>query len=276
MGMSTARAKNQSNSFPSSLRGPSAPAKRAVDLHYYVCKGGAALRMIEENPPSTQVPTTQDLANGWKLDEEAYLELNDNLLPALDGLGIPHDDNVQAKSWAQIKVFTDQQGNIHPPTGGYYDTLFIAHSDKGTIIATNNVSPEKEAPGAALPPIWRWSDVVWAQWTELAGAQASKLRYIIRDNVATDITRALIEYVEGSHPDNLNLPWPGHMYDMQQWPGQALLGSPHGIGVAYMITAHSNVLGRRSPWVRIFTALNTDPDINQRWNYYMVWELRDT
>lgn len=87
-----------------------------------------------------------------------------------------------------------------------------------------------------------------------------------------------MEYILLEGPDNLDLPWPGLLFDMRSADRRALLGSVHGMGVAYLVKDHSDVLGRKVPAVRIFTvAEGEDPRFRMhKWGYYMVWELRDT
>ncbi|KAL9026134.1 MAG: hypothetical protein Q9196_005152 [Gyalolechia fulgens] len=158
--------------------------------------------------------------------------------------------------------------------------MFIPDPRKGTIIAKNIHSPlQRGLPNQPLPALHRWSDVVWQNWTGVAGAQARHLRYVIRENIITPDVRRLIEYVEiAARPDDLDLPWPGTVYDMRSDDGRALLGSAHGLGVAWLVIDHSNVLGRKIPAVRVFTAASMEnPAFRQfNWLYYLVWELRDT
>lgn len=130
-----------------------------------------------------------------------------------------------------------------------------------------------------VPALHRWSDVVWQNWTDIAGAQARNLRYIIRENILTPEVRRLIEYIEIQHePDKLDLPWPGNVYDMKSEDGLALLGSPHGMGVTWLVVDHSNVLGRKIPAVRVFTVGSRErPGLRPfQWLYYLVFELRNT
>lgn len=97
--------------------------------------------------------------------------------------------------------------------------------------------------------------------------------------------------------------------------GKALLGSPHDIGLAYLVRDHSNALGRMIPFAHVFTVSNSPPSLSRsegeseggnegseeeelessessresassssgssgppvyKWNHYAVWELRDT
>ncbi|KAL8929290.1 MAG: hypothetical protein Q9208_001373 [Pyrenodesmia sp. 3 TL-2023] len=132
--------------------------------------------------------------------------------------------------------------------------------------------------------------MVWILWTRAAGAQASKLRFIFRDGVANGVTRAIIDLVTESEDGEFRSPWPGKTFDMRTDAGKALLGTPHGIGIAYLIADHSDVLGRKIPFARVFTA-EDDEDLQDRrrqttsdddgddehaFPYYILWELRDT
>lgn len=204
-----------------------------------------------------------------------------------------------------------------------YHNKYIPDPSKGAIISEANFSPRfKAGPTAEIPPMNRWSDIVWLLWAKEAGDQAKNLRFIFRDKVNGNVTRGIIERIHQleDHPDTLDLPWPGHTYDMRTDDGKALLGTPHGIGVAYLIRDHSNVLGRKIPFVHVFTVSNEPPPLSgsegggsesgnensdeeesessesssesesssssgssgssdqpvYKWNYYLVWELRDT
>lgn len=65
--------------------------------------------------------------------------------------------------------------------------------------------------------------------------------------------------------------------------GKALLATPHGVGLAYLIADHSDILGRKIPYAHVFTLdlsesgsdseseVEPEPDF-----YYILWELRDT
>ncbi|KAI4197014.1 MAG: hypothetical protein LQ350_006201 [Teloschistes chrysophthalmus] len=219
-----------------------------------------------------------DLNNGWTVEIRDGKEPNQEVEPALEGLGISYDTGVEGRDNTQDQPFTDKDGNGNQPaTKGFYITAFLTNG--GTIIAENNRSPARQAPGAKIPPLWRWSDVTWLQWSTLAGARAAGLRYIIQDNIYTELTRYVIEHIEMAVPPlyDLDLPWPGHLYNAQSQQALMLLGSPHGIGVAWMLADHKDVLGIRYPWARIYTQPNDNPDRSGReYDYFLVWELRDT
>ncbi|KAL8728780.1 MAG: hypothetical protein Q9166_005158 [cf. Caloplaca sp. 2 TL-2023] len=89
-----------------------------------------------------------------------------------------------------------------------------------------------------------------------AGEQAGNLRYVFRDKVVNDMTRGIMEYITGVETDTLDLPWPGRTYDMRTNDGKALLGTPYGVGIAYLLKDHSDVLGRKIPLARVFTVSN--------------------
>lgn len=209
--------------------------------------------------------------------------------------------------------------SIQPATNGFYNSKYIVGTkNKGAIVAEANFSPtfqrQRAGSKAEIPALNRWSDVVWFLWSKEAGDQAGNLRYIFRDNARNEVTRAIIEKIHGleDHPDTLDLPWPGRTYDMRTEDGKALLATPQGIGVAYLIKDHSDVLGRKIPLARVFTVDNRPPAVSgssdsgdesesssssdsdssdssssssgassggppvYKWDYYVVWELRDT
>ncbi|KAL8722326.1 MAG: hypothetical protein Q9225_001174 [Loekoesia sp. 1 TL-2023] len=264
-----------------SVSSRSALAKRE-DKHWYEKyeeKGRQALCMIMQNPLSNRVFTRQDQVNAWEVvEEEGYV--SPNLVPALQALYIPHSpEDAKSVTAFQTMQITGPDGQIYPPTNGEYNNLFIPAGQRSRIIAKNNNSPTKQGmPGQPVPTLNRWSDVVWMNWTAIAGNQARQLRFVIRENIITPETRKLIEYIEVAKPDDLNLPWTGNVYNMHSEYTRALLGSVHGMGVAYLIIDHSNVLGRKIPAIRVFSAPSAEnPAFRQyKWLYYLIFELRNT
>lgn len=149
----------------------------------------------------------------------------------------------------------------------------------------DNHSPSAHAgSGVTVPTLNRWSDVVWQNWTAIAAAASTppnKLRHIIHRDVFTSSTRLIMEYIEVAEKDKLDLPWPGHEYDMRSEDGKALLGTVHGLGIAWLVIDHSDVLGRKVPVVRIWTVTWRPPPSRRggrppaKLYYFLGFELRD-
>ncbi|KAL9026551.1 MAG: hypothetical protein Q9196_004803 [Gyalolechia fulgens] len=119
----------------------------------------------------------------------------------------------------------------------------------------------------------------------VAGNQANKLRFIFRAGVVNDISRSVIDIATRSKAGEFRSPWPGRTFDMRTDDGKALLGTPHGIGIACLIADYSDVLGRKIPFARVFTADDYEDRRRQvsdagsdvyTYPYYLLWELRDT
>ncbi|KAL8996609.1 MAG: hypothetical protein Q9188_006532 [Gyalolechia gomerana] len=272
------------------LRQDSPLVIRATLVNYqdYVCKGERALGMIINNPSSTHEWTKQDIDGAWEIQPGGSRTPLDLEAP-LNSLRIPHTAN-DVKVWYadQNKPFTDQRGRPNNrPTNGYYYNAFIPDALRGTIIADQNYSPRSqvEMSNREVPPLNRWSDIVWILWTRVAGDQASKLRFVFRAGVVNDISRAIIDRATRSRDGEFRSPWPGRTFDMRTDDGKALLGTPHGIGIAYLIADHSDVLGRKIPFARVFTADDYQDRRRQvsevgsdvyTYPYYLLWELRDT
>lgn len=125
-----------------------------------------------------------------------------------------------------------------------------------------------------------WADVVWAIWAHTAGSKAGDLRYIFHDNITTDITKKIIEMIEGVKEEDersLELPWPGRTYAVDSPQGLTLLGSPHGVGISWLYYNGRAVLGARNQIeVTIFSSPQpVEPPRSPTgfYNYYMVWDL---
>lgn len=106
---------------------------------------------------------------------------------------------------------------------------------------------------AAVPPLNRWSDVVWTLWSDIAGGQASSLRYIFRDNVVNEDSKHVMDVAMGLPNDSpgtgtLDAPWPGKTFSIVNGDLEAfaLLGTPHGNGISWFLIDHQEVLGKKN------------------------------
>ncbi|KAI4090693.1 MAG: hypothetical protein LQ344_004596 [Seirophora lacunosa] len=255
--------------------------KRDDERHYYdeyVCKGNRALEIIRTRAPSNRVYTRQDQLDAWAVTPKVGGVVRE-LVPALFALGVPtkKEDAMEVVS-SQSKEVQGANGQNYRATNGFFDNVFIPNGDRGMIIAKNNHSPAHyKRADHPLPNLHRWSDVVWQNWTAITGDDVNArrgLRFILRQHVWTESVRRLLEYIEVVEPDKLNLPYPGKVYDMRSDDGKALLGCPHGVGVAWLIADHSNVLGRKIPVVRVFTT--PARLMRDLFDYHVLYELRDT
>jgi hypothetical protein len=90
-----------------------------------------------------------------------------------------------------------------------------------------------------------WSDIAWLQWAEIAGENAKNLRYVVRSPVVNIEAQWLINrafQLSGIESRT----WPGVDFDMATDEGKALLSSPNGAGVAYLLFTHKRHLGRKT------------------------------
>lgn len=135
------------------------------------------------------------------------------------------------------------------------------------IIGTDNFSPLHEVKikhhGAtdaqlrntilpnSLPNLRQWSDVTFIVWSERAGKQiplpkaVNSLKYIFTNQVTTKETKEVMGEAL-SHVTDLRMPpWPGIYFPLGKEEMRALMGTPHGKGVAYLLLDHPVGMGSR-------------------------------
>jgi hypothetical protein len=131
---------------------------------------------------------------------------------------------------------------LHLSINAYFHS-FLSPST-GVIMANNNQSPSQAVVrdnGVILPDLQHWSDVVYLKWLSLDPALKSRsLHYVLRDNLGNGHTLAVINRVLDAHaPFGKECPtWPGLTTDMDSKEGMALLGTPNGSGVAWLLIQH--------------------------------------
>ncbi|KAH8724374.1 hypothetical protein GQ44DRAFT_728022 [Phaeosphaeriaceae sp. PMI808] len=163
------------------------------------------------------------------------------------------------------------------------DAIFnnIINIKAGLIVAVNNSSPlqtaltqarKRQAGEIVLPKLKHWSDMVFLQWRfpeYLSGS--GELCYVLRAGVENRSTVNIIFQVLGQEYDPYlwvdkwdDRPrWPGIEFSMETAEGQALLGTPNGSGVGFLLIQHKRDLGHKVvEKVRVFFPdLGTCPDL---------------
>jgi hypothetical protein len=124
----------------------------------------------------------------------------------------------------------------------------VINPEDGMIVAYDNLSPIEAYRAEhrdifTAPDLKFWSDVAFLQWKSRA-SDNSELKYVLRYNVMNTVTNFVAEAINFAN-DCKTLPWPGVSYDADSEEGQALLGTPNGSSVAYMLIQHKHQLGHK-------------------------------
>ncbi|KAL8682580.1 MAG: hypothetical protein Q9186_001353 [Xanthomendoza sp. 1 TL-2023] len=198
----------------------------------------------------------RDLEDHWR--EYFELELTRERVPRK----IPPKDDISLIQLEQTGSFTDRQGK---PAGLLLAIYLGCHREK-------NVLPSKHFDETSyfrrrrkmikdhlVPPLSRWSDVTWVLYSDLArkssGEQLGKLQYLAHDMVANGDTKVVMIYIMRKHQKNvgrLQMPFPGLEFDIETEEGQALLGTPNGVGTAWMMHDRARELGKRDLKIRLW------------------------
>ncbi|KAF1842229.1 uncharacterized protein K460DRAFT_358868 [Cucurbitaria berberidis CBS 394.84] len=143
----------------------------------------------------------------------------------------------------------DFESMVYPPTGARF--CQVINHVQGTIVAYDNISPmealkESGNYDAQVPMIKYWSDIAFLQWDLMKKQNAdSDLRYILRYNVVNNLTNSMVDTINLENGTETKA-WPGTSYDATSKEGQALLGTPNGSSVAYLLIQHKNQLGHKT------------------------------
>ncbi|KAF2685387.1 hypothetical protein K458DRAFT_388267 [Lentithecium fluviatile CBS 122367] len=169
---------------------------------------------------------------------------------------------------------------IHPRAG-----ILIAHGNNGPA----HMGRLKESPITTVPPLRHWSDVAFLQLLNAAETSTStvpessfpkpKLNYIIRAGVQCMPTVSVVKDILATRNMSTLPAWPGISFYADDEVGggrevvEALLGTPNGSGVAYMVAQHNEMLGWKEVHsVTIFYS-ERDDDL-YRWPT-LLFSLRD-
>jgi hypothetical protein len=129
------------------------------------------------------------------------------------------------------------------------------------LIAQANFSPMFMPNVRLYPDVRAWSDVVFVEWQTQAAARnqdIKNLKWVFQYDITNEESQNIIRLAVGGEQ---NLIWPGVAVPMTNEDGEpndagrAILGTPNGVGVAYLLSTHRVQLGYRliesvSVWIR--------------------------
>ena len=236
------------------------------------------------NPPASPYQDYNALLRwGWTVDIHLPFQPPPRLPPggvaALQGLGLATGLNVNiyvglsqnnvfmdSNNVEQVRLILSRRSSMHAdrtqrPTGGFYRNFY--NPTQAVIIAVDNVSPGAASNGAPRPELGRFSDLLWLEWKHqcgLAGTNVGSLQYMVRSNIITGDTIQVIEDVLERLDKPLEPPpWdqavevPVGTRGLATREGTALLGTPHGFGVAYMLLQHRQFINKRIGSIVIYS-----------------------
>jgi hypothetical protein len=145
----------------------------------------------------------------------------------------------------------------YPLTRGCFYS--VMNPNIGVLIACFNTTPagmtdqhETTDPKTMiLPKLQHWSDVAFLQWQSLSDEGViPNLKYIIRSHIQnSDCVGILKSNILPTLRQKLNrktlwVPtWPGVDFDIDSEEAKALLGTPNGSGITWLLAQHKEELG---------------------------------
>jgi hypothetical protein len=174
-------------------------------------------------------------------------------LEALDMYGKDMELNGQELSFEHL-VDTGHGDMVYP----FSKALFAStiNREYGILIAEANFGPRDRWEGAGvpiLPLLQHWSDVAYLQWTPpYCQPNNTELNYVLRSSIRNHNTVLLVQHImrDYRHSTNQTASWlpsgpRGLNFDVNTEQAEALLGTPNGSGVAWLLIQHKGPLGHK-------------------------------
>ncbi|KAL8670986.1 MAG: hypothetical protein Q9168_004500 [Polycauliona sp. 1 TL-2023] len=212
------------------------------------------------------------MENGWTVDDEIPEEDIGGVTDDYNEPEGPYDSlNISPAKAYEIRVDQDQEfNNCHRKDNDATRAFFsnIYNGPDSAIVAETNIGalqklikdgrdgphPDGGDVNTRLPDLRRWSDITWLLWAHHAtDARKGLLKYVFRHNVVTASTRDIMEQAAGVGRRRLDSDWPGIKLDRGGEKFQALLGTPHGKGVVFLIVDHADLATKNIESVTLFT-----------------------
>ncbi|KAL8678233.1 MAG: hypothetical protein Q9186_005380 [Xanthomendoza sp. 1 TL-2023] len=177
----------------------------------------------------------------------------------------------------QNQEYKNEYGKyVGEPTMAYFESYWVPKI--GAVVLTIAVGPRRKVLAEStrllseddikkrLPSLHQVSDALWLVWEEVGEGNLERLRYYAVEDPLSGPTANLIRHL-------LRQRWGFSRYegwgnrltfDIASEEAQALLASPNGLALAWILIHHGTTLGPRRPVVTIFKA---------EYRLCMIWDL---
>ncbi|KAL8957495.1 MAG: hypothetical protein Q9193_005250 [Seirophora villosa] len=282
----------------SRLHTPHIIQKRVGNLDYKVtvCKGQKLNGLISDVLEGRRTPSRDygpdDIRNGW-IREGLPRGLPDTFDVPFKAIGktipdvgerIPELSETHVVDLVQDTPFRNSAGKRQKPIpkknniGAHYEVYYVpkwnamissdARSPAYQVRLNHDFKISNDNVNKLIPPLNRQSDVMWAVWKTISPSP-NNLRYIGRSGIINDDTKGIMDEIFRKGPTGKPTPWPGLTFGIDTEEAQALLATPNGLAIAYILIDRAKQLGRRKISVTIAAS---DPD-SPGLGYRMLWDL---
>ncbi|KAL8787207.1 MAG: hypothetical protein Q9213_002318 [Squamulea squamosa] len=117
-----------------------------------------------------------------------------------------------------------------------------------------------------IPALNRLSDVLWYMWNIVTN-EPETLRYLGREGIINTASKSIMDEIFVKAVGTTLVPWPGISYGLNTDEGKALLGTPNGVAIAWILIDRYRELGKRELRVRIWTTGGSR---------HMLWDMAPT
>jgi hypothetical protein len=226
-----------------------------VEFQKLVTKGNSLREMMttgRTTPAQSSFPDVQDLQRWgyYTYDSNDPVQLR-HIDEVLDTIGVivksveTHSVNIPVSHTQDHPVIVE--GTLYPASNALL--CQVINPSAGLIVAYDNITAQgmimqSMCDSQRAPRLNHWSDIAYLQWLSKAST-GSRLRYVLRYNVLNDLTAFAMTFMS-SHNGLVLADWPGITYDAGSDEFNALLGSPNGRGVAYLLIQHQKQLGHKT------------------------------
>lgn len=234
------------------------------------------------DPHDNQQSTYTDFRN---LAQHGWREINivfqteddlreDQLYDSFTALDILVDEDEIIKHEFEHIQNSQVGGHFHPYTSATYELIFNVPGN--AMVATMSFGPSSRGKadnmmvGEELVALRQWSDVAFLAWQNYAQNRIKELKYVYQKEIVNGVSNDVIDHILAKRKEKLKA-WPGVKISMTEEDGQALLGTPNGCGIAWLLIQHKEQLGVKVPdAVTIFGSMD-----GRNWQYNLCFWITD-
>ncbi|KAL8826158.1 MAG: hypothetical protein Q9170_007510 [Blastenia crenularia] len=244
--------------------------KRALDFHTAVCRGRAhyqaVLAAFDGNSKPGQEFSAADLANGWSRVDSSQ-GIQPQWADSIKEIGKTLKIGDKLPELNELANVDMRFNKAFKNAAGEQIQALTQFENKGQLSATELKR--------RTPPLSRLSDMMWTMWKLTCGEKHKNpgdLRWIARNRITNADTVGIMTEIFTRGTTKQPVRFPGLTFGMDTEEGLALLGTPNGVTVAWLLLDRTKELGKRMPVVTIFGQFPTSPGLG----YRMLWDMRPT